>query len=109
MFNIVMFIFFSGLKTACFFSCVLMCQGVWSAVSGCVGLCVSAERANGHETVNLRDGSMEPLHLSAAGRLLMPPTVCLTLLHSDSAHRSLDWSTQHEKKLLFEGKLYVHG
>lgn len=46
---------------------------------------------------------MESLHLSADGCLLMSQTIRVTLLHPDPAHRSLDWSAQHEKKFLFEG------
>lgn len=79
-------------------------QRVWSAGSRCVRLCISAERANGDETVNLWDGGMESLHMSAAGCLLMSYTICVTLLHSDPTHRSLDRPAQYEKKLFYKGK-----
>lgn len=48
---------------------------------------------------------MEPLHLSADGCLLVSQTIRVTLLHTDPAHRSLDWSAQHEEKLPPEGEL----
>lgn len=46
---------------------------------------------------------MEPLHLSADGRLLVSSALRLTLLHPDSAHGSVVGSPQHEEKLFFEG------
>ena len=48
---------------------------------------------------------MEPLHLSADGRVLQPRAVRLALLHPDAAHRPVGRTPEHDQDLLPQGEL----
>lgn len=78
-------------------------QAVWPACPGCVGEGLQAERADGHEAVDLWTQELEQLHLLETGGVWRTAPLCVTFLYPNAADRHVDGTSENEEELLAEG------
>lgn len=78
-------------------------QWVRHAGGGSAGAVVQAGRDHGHEAADLPAEELEQLHLSEAGRVVAPPAVRGSHLHTDAALGHVDGPPEHAQELLVQG------
>lgn len=98
---------FLGLWPAFCVLCSPPClQAVRPACPGCVREGLQAERANGHETVDLWTQELEQFHLLETGSVWRTASLCVTFLYPNAADRHVDGTSENEEKFLAEGTFF---
>lgn len=94
---------FLGLWPTCVLSSPPCHQAVWPARPGCIRESLQAERADGHEAVDLWTQELEQFYLLETGSVWRPAPFCVTFLYPNAADRHVDGAFENEEKLLAEG------